>query len=232
MAWCGRYARPSVARQPRMLKELPNVLSRSVRLTASALVVALLSLTACNSSDEKASTGAAAAEGESTLPVASSEAPTVSGAVSTTAAPPTTPPPTYAKVVFTRTMKQGDKGDETARIQQRLKDLAFDPGPVDGQFGLTTTQAVWAYQKLMGLTGKQVDGKVTPDLWSKMQDPLVIAPMDQRSTATHVEVDLVKQIAIVWNGTTPRLITHISSGSGKKWCENGWWGVAVPPPGA
>jgi len=209
------------------------VLSRSVRLTASALVVALLSLTACNSGEDKASSGTAAFDSESTLPVESSEAPTVSGTASTTAtSPPTTPPPTYAKVVFTRTIKQGDKGDETARIQQRLKDLAFDPGPVDGRFGLTTTQAVWAYQKLIGLTGKQVDGKVSPDLWSKMQDPLVIAPMDNKSTPTHVEVDLVKQVAIVWNGTTPRLITHISSGSGKHWCENGWCGVAVTPPGA
>ena len=200
---------------PRMSKELPNVLSRSVRLTTSALVVALLSLTSCFNGEEKGSSPSVSTPGESGNPTEPTSAPSVT-APPTTPTTPTTPPPTYAKVVFTRTIRQGDKGDETARIQQRLKDLAFDPGPVDGRFGLT---------------GKQVDGKVSPDLWSKMQDPLAIAPMDNKSSATHVEVDLVKQIAIVWNGTTPRLITHISSGSNKNWCENGWCGVAVTPPG-
>jgi hypothetical protein len=205
------------------------VLSRSVRLTTSALVVALVGLSACSGGDDKGASPSVSGSGVPT--VESSSPPTQTGAPST---PPTTaaPPATYAKVVFTKTVKQGDKGDDTTRIQQRLKDLAFDPGPVDGKFGVTTTEAVWAFQALIGLTGKQVDGKVSPDLWSKMQDPLAIAPMDNQSTATHVEVDLPKQVAIVWNGTTPRLITHISSGSGKNWCENGWCGVAVTPPGA
>ncbi|MCU1346097.1 MAG: hypothetical protein JWL70_2363 [Acidimicrobiia bacterium] len=208
------------------------MLSRSVRLTASALVVALVGLSACSgSSDNKASASSLATSSTSgrDASTAPTPGPSATGAPSTA---PVTTPPTYAKVVFTRTIAQGDKGDDTARIQQRLKDLAFDPGPVDGKYGLTTTQAVWAFQHLAGITGKAADGKVSPDLWNKMQDPMVLAPMDNQSTATHVEIDLVKQVAIVWNGATPRLITHISSGSGRNWCENGWCGVAVTPPGA
>ena len=43
-------------------------------------------------------------------------------------------------------------GGETARIQQRLVDLNFWTGAVDGSYGLTTKQAVMAFQKYAGLT--------------------------------------------------------------------------------
>jgi peptidoglycan hydrolase-like protein with peptidoglycan-binding domain len=191
----------------------------------SALGLIILSVSACSNgskgaAEQTGSTGASSAPASAT---ATAEA-------SATTAPPTTPPPSYAKVVFAKTVKQGDKGADTARVQQRLKDLGFDPGPVDGRFGEATTEAVWAYQKLIGLTGKAVDGRVSPTLWSRIQDPLAIAPMDTR-TANHVEVDLVKQVVIVWNGNTARLITHVSTGSNKPWCEKGWCGTAVTPPG-
>ena len=34
-------------------------------------------------------------------------------------------------------------------LQQRLADLEFQPGPIDGQFGTLTQMAVWAYQSLV-----------------------------------------------------------------------------------
>ncbi len=44
----------------------------------------------------------------------------------------------------------GSFGDDVRQLQQRLTDLGFAPGPVDGQFGAGTQQAVWAYKKLVG----------------------------------------------------------------------------------
>jgi peptidoglycan hydrolase-like protein with peptidoglycan-binding domain len=43
-----------------------------------------------------------------------------------------------------------DKSD--AEVQQRLKDLGFDPGPVDGEWGNKTSRAVYRFQKANGLT--------------------------------------------------------------------------------
>ena len=56
-------------------------------------------------------------------------------------------------------------GDEVQAPQQRLSDLGFQPGPIDGQFGDLTRMAVWAYQKLvMGVPYDQPNGTVTPDM--------------------------------------------------------------------
>ncbi len=40
-------------------------------------------------------------------------------------------------------------GDDVADVQQRLTDLGFWPGPVDGYFGDETRRSVWAYEKLV-----------------------------------------------------------------------------------
>ena len=46
-----------------------------------------------------------------------------------------------------RTLKEGDSGEEVKQLQQRLKDLGFNPGAIDGEFGLGTEAAVIAFQK-------------------------------------------------------------------------------------
>ena len=61
--------------------------------------------------------------------------------------------------------------------------LGFDPGALDGTFGTGVQDAVWAFQELQGLDGKDVTGEVTPELWDKMQDPLVVAPRDATTAA-------------------------------------------------
>lgn len=155
-----------------------------------------------------------AIDSTSTVPVAT-EAPVTEPP--TTAAPDTTAAP--VKVPISRNLRQGLKGDDVKQLQQRLIDLKFDPGAPDGAFGPTTTQAVWAYQKLvMGATGKAVNGIVSPELWDRMQDPLDVQPRRPNATATHLEVYLPEQVAVLWVNRELRLITHISSGSGKDWC--------------
>jgi hypothetical protein len=46
-----------------------------------------------------------------------------------------------------------------------------------------------------------------------------------------MEIYLPSQTAIVFNDDTPRLITHISTGTGKEWCEKGYCSVAITPGG-
>jgi hypothetical protein len=150
-------------------------------------------------------------------------------------APGATQAPTvFAKVIFAGPVAKGAKGDEVARIQDRLKQLGFDPGPVDGMFGTATVQSIWAYQRLLGKTRKEADGVVTPELWDRMQDPFPLAPYDGQATGTFLEVDLVRQVAIVWNDKTPKLITHISTGNGKDYCSDigAWCSNATTPAGA
>jgi peptidoglycan hydrolase-like protein with peptidoglycan-binding domain len=171
--------------------------------------------------------GGASGAGPGAAPT--SDAPAADRAVVTTVASPSS---SIAKVPLAGVLATGSSGDDVKRVQQRLVDLAFDPGPVDGQFGPATQSAVWAYQKLVvGLTGKDVTGRVTPDLWDRMQDATAIRPLRPSASATHMEIYLPSQTAIVFDADQPRLITHISTGTGKEWCEKGYCSVAITPGG-
>lgn len=135
--------------------------------------------------------------------------------------------PAVTKTNLAATIGFGSAGPDVKLVQQRLTDLAFAPGPVDGQFGAGTQQAVWAFEKLVLKTPReQATGRVTNEMWQIMQDALTISP--RRTTgggSTHMEVYLPEQVAAVFTDDLPVLITHISSGeenpdrTPKKWCE-------------
>jgi len=63
-------------------------------------------------------------------------------------------------------LQRGSKGPDVLALQQRLKDLGFDPNGVDGNFGPGTETAVRAFQQAKGLG---VDGKVGPNTSAALQ---------------------------------------------------------------
>jgi L,D-transpeptidase catalytic domain/Putative peptidoglycan binding domain len=152
---------------------------------------------------------------------------------------------------LTRVIKNGAKGDDVRRLQLRLKELKFDPGKVDGIFGGDTRMAVWAFQgAVLGLKGKEKVDFVTPALWDSMRGNVVISPRRQPGTPNHAEVYLPEQVLAVFKGPELVLVTHISSGTGQRWCEpvtidpgedgnekgtepiyEGWCGDAITPGG-
>jgi hypothetical protein len=121
---------------------------------------------------------------------------------------------------ITRTLKSGSKGEDVRRLQQRLKDLHFDPGRIDGIYGGDTMMAVWAFQGLvMKVPRDTIVDFVTPILWESMRGDVVIAPRRQPGTPRHVEVYLPEQVMVVFEGTKVLLATHVSTGTGEPWCE-------------
>jgi len=153
-------------------------------------------------------------------------------------------------VPLTRTLESGMTGDDVMRVQQRLKELNFDPGPIDGVYGQNTVQAVWAFEKLiMTVPRDHATGVVTPSTWAIMQSDLRVKPRRDADTATHVEIYLPEQVLIVVKDGSPILITHISSGTNEPWCQEvvidpgqegnntgeqikkGICGEAITPPG-
>jgi len=63
-------------------------------------------------------------------------------------------------------LKLGSSGPDVKALQQRLKDLGFDPNGIDGNFGSGTEKAVRAFQQANGLG---VDGKVGPSTSAALQ---------------------------------------------------------------
>ncbi len=70
----------------------------------------------------------------------------------------------------------GAKGDDVTRLQQRLKDLGYLSGKVDGQFGGGTKRALIAFQRRNGLDTDGVAGENT--LARLYAEDAVAAPKD------------------------------------------------------
>lgn len=64
-----------------------------------------------------------------------------------------------------RILKRGSRGSDVRDLQNRLKNLGYDPGPIDGIFGPKTEAAVKKFQQDNGLV---VDGIVGPKTYAAL----------------------------------------------------------------
>ncbi|MCB9641072.1 MAG: peptidoglycan-binding protein [Myxococcales bacterium] len=87
-------------------------------------------------------------------------------APSTPSTPATNTPPKDKFKAPNVTLKEGAKGPHVKTLQDRLQDLGFKPGPVDGVFGPKTESAVRAFQRD---AGEVVDGLVGPKTWAALE---------------------------------------------------------------
>ncbi|HAA33039.1 MAG TPA: hypothetical protein DCE56_41620 [Cyanobacteria bacterium UBA8553] len=62
-------------------------------------------------------------------------------------------------------LKEGSSGPVVKQLQQRLQEKGFNPGSIDGVFGLGTKAAVRAFQKANGL---EPDGMVGQQTWKAL----------------------------------------------------------------
>ncbi|MEZ5412196.1 MAG: peptidoglycan-binding protein [Acidimicrobiales bacterium] len=126
----------------------------------------------------------------------------------------------------------GDEGPAVADLQNRLAGGPFDPGPADGKFGTKTIEAVWALSKLADLPVDDNWGPLDEKAWEMLTSGAIGQPT-QSHTQRWVEVDLSEQLMKVYDpgATAPVLISHISSGSGQHWENEGHSGNSITPKG-
>jgi hypothetical protein len=122
---------------------------------------------------------------------------------------------------LTRTLSSGMVGQDVVLLQERLMELGFQPGGSDGLYASLTTQAVWAFEKLvMGVPRSQVSGRVTPEMWDMMRSPMRVEPRRTRvASANHVEIYLPEQVVAVFHSGRAVYVAHASSGTGEDWCK-------------
>ena len=157
------------------------------------------------------SASTAASTSTSTVPL------TAPIAVESTAAPQTT-------THLSQPLGRGMAGDEVRQVQERLDELGFFVGEIDGQFGPLFEQALWAYQKLvMRVPREDASSILTDEIWQDMQRPIRVEPYRWHSkgeaTENHVEIYLPSQVAVFFVDDKAEMIVHISSGDGKEWKE-------------
>jgi peptidoglycan hydrolase-like protein with peptidoglycan-binding domain len=186
------------------------------RWKASSVLVALIALCASGCGDVVSSTAEAATVSPSTIALSPPAPPptTVPAPVITVPAALTPPPepmriaavPLDVPLVAVGTQD----GEETKRIQQRLLDLGFWLQSVNGDYGVTTSQAVMAFQKYMGLPATAEVDEATAAL-------LTAADMRANGSATGgtlIEVDKDRQLAFIIRDAMTTWTINVSTGSG------------------
>ena len=85
----------------------------------------------------------------------------LSSGATPTAKPTATPTPLPTFELPEGKVKQGSKGDDARLVQQRLADLGYLTGKVDGSFGAESVKALKAFQEKNGLKADGVAGSGT-----------------------------------------------------------------------
>ena len=86
------------------------------------------------------------------------------------------------------TLREGAQGAKVIKLQQRLKEVGFNPGNIDGDFGPATTAALLAFQNSQGLLADGIAG------------PRTLAALNLSDSA-----DLPSAIP----GVTPRIVSQM-----------------------
>src|SRR5689334_24613700 len=166
------------------------------------LIVVSVVLSGCSASG-RGSARPTSVNGRSAAP-----APTISPRVVREPSVVTLPAPPSGGIRF------GSHGSVVLAYQRRLKQLHFDPGPLDGAFGNDTQYAVTAVEKLFGLPR---DGVIDAAVRQHLEH-FAYRPMLPNAEASRVEVDLDRQLLTVYEDWQPVLITTASTGSGEYFC--------------
>ncbi len=116
-----------------------------------------------------------------------------------------------AKVV----LRIGDHGRLVKRLQRRLANLHYYPGPIDGLFGQDTIEAVWAFMSTQGtkLTAANSD-EVSLRMQKELVDPKAPKILVKHGPAERVEINQNDEVLVVYHHNKPILITHVSTGAG------------------
>jgi peptidoglycan hydrolase-like protein with peptidoglycan-binding domain len=112
-------------------------------------------------------------------------------------------------------------------LQQRLSELGYVVAAVDGDFGLNTLHAVYAFQKVQGL-GR--DGLVGPGTMAALAHPRIPSPRST-SAGVHVEIDLTRQVMLLLQDGRVTDIVDVSTDSNQPYVYDGHTYLAVTPTG-
>ncbi|MGE0126823.1 MAG: L,D-transpeptidase family protein [Blastocatellales bacterium] len=111
--------------------------------------------------------------------------------------------------------------------EQRLADLGYWAGKVDGRWDVASRNALIAFQKVAGL---KRTGRLTRATFEILQNASSPSPLEKGEA--HIEVDLVRQVLfIVDDAGVVTKILPVSTGSGKPFKSQGWTRDAITHPG-
>jgi L,D-transpeptidase catalytic domain/Putative peptidoglycan binding domain len=116
---------------------------------------------------------------------------------------------------------------EVREAERRLSEMGYWTGPIDGVIDDRSRLALITFQKW---EGRRLTGRLTRDEFNAVMDST--PPQPQDPGYKHVEVDLDRQVLLLTDDEgVPIRILPVSTGSGKRYDENGIRGLAYTPRG-
>jgi peptidoglycan hydrolase-like protein with peptidoglycan-binding domain len=131
-------------------------------------------------------------------------------------------------------LSYGMHGPAVRRLQERLAYLHYYPGQIDGQFGLDTLEAVWAFKEVQGVQTAIAPNEVTGKMKRALVHPRQPKALVPRGGSWRIEVHLTLGYLVLYRHNVPELISHISPGGGYYYpCPGGGGtcGPAITPDG-
>ena len=112
-------------------------------------------------------------------------------------------------------LRLGMHGPAVRRLQLRLAALKYYPGAADGQFGLDTLEAVWAFKEVQGYpvdwANQDVVSRATERALVHPRAPRILVP---RGGSMRIEVNMNDEVLVLYKHNKPELISHVSTGAG------------------
>ena len=124
----------------------------------------------------------------------------------------------------------GQHGPAVRRMQQRLAQLHYYPGPVDGRFGLDTAEAVWAFKEIQHLGTVRDPSDVGIAMQRRLASPRIPVPVWPRGRRNAYLIDVNQNIEalVLFHHGKVVLISHVSSGGRYTYPCPGGGGVCGP----
>ena len=118
--------------------------------------------------------------------------------------------------------------EEIKTVEQRLVELFYNPGEVDGRIDLQFECALMGFQKMNGL---ERTGEINSKVLEALENPVYPSPA-QKHQGIHTEADLERQVLTVYRDNEIVRIMPASSGGDKPFKEpGGGYGSARTPLG-
>jgi hypothetical protein len=130
-------------------------------------------------------------------------------------------------------LRPGMHGPAVRRMQRRLAQLHYYPGPVDGSFSTDTVEAVWAFKEVQGLQTKMAPSEVGPAMQRALASPRTPPVLIPHGRQLRIEINLATEVLVLYHNGRIELISHVSAGGGYYYpCPGGGTcGPAITPDG-
>jgi len=127
-----------------------------------------------------------------------------------------------------RALQPGMSGPAVKALQRRLAALKYYPGAIDGHFGMNTLEAVWAFYEVQRLTPHNYVNSAMKRALAHPRAPRVLV---RHGGANRIEVNLTREVLVLYRNNKIQLISHVSTGGHYYYCSRGGCGYAVTPTG-